>query len=51
MTNTATGKSFFFAATIYTNADGILNDDQYEYAKVARPFYAALGEGLAELLR
>ncbi len=49
--NTATGKAIFFAATIYTNEDGILNDDQYEYAKVARPFYAALGESLADLLK
>lgn len=51
VTNAATGKSIFFAATIYTNADGILNDDQYDYEKVARPFFAALGEGLAELLK
>ena len=51
VTNSATGKSIFFAATIYTNADGILNDDKYDYEKVARPFFAALGEGLAELLK
>lgn len=51
VTNKATGKSLFFAATIYTNADGILNDDKYDYEKVARPFFAALGEGLADLLK
>lgn len=51
ITNAATGKSIFFAATIYTNADGILNDDNYEYDKVARPFFSALGEGLADLLK
>jgi hypothetical protein len=33
--------------TIYTNADGILNDDQYEYATVAEPFLADLGEWVA----
>jgi hypothetical protein len=50
VTSRSTGKSFFLAATIYTNADGILNDDQYEYEKVARPFFAALGDALAGLL-
>ena len=50
VTSRATGKSFFFAATIYTNADGTLNDDQYEYETVARPFFANLGEALADLL-
>lgn len=49
--DTATGKSIFFAATIYTNADGILNDDKYEYDKVARPFFTAFGEALADLLK
>lgn len=42
----ASGRSFFLAATIYTNQDGVLNDDLYEYATVARPFYVALGEAL-----
>ena len=41
-----TGRSFFLAATLYTNEDGVLNDDQYDYATVAAPFYAALGEAL-----
>ena len=39
-------RQFFLTATIYTNADGILNDDKYEYATVALPFYTALGEAL-----
>ena len=30
-------RSFFLAATIYTNANGVLNDDQYEYESVAEP--------------
>ena len=47
-----TGRALFLAATIYTNADGVLNDDRYEYAEVAKPFFALLGEALGrELLR
>lgn len=43
----STGRGFFLAATLYTNADGILNDDAYEYATVAAPFLADLGEAAA----
>lgn len=46
----ATGRSFFLAATLYTNADGVLNDDRYEYAEVAEPFLADLGEAVARWL-
>lgn len=46
----ATGRAFFLAATLYTNADGILNDDRYEYAEVAEPFLADLGEAVARRL-
>lgn len=42
-----TGQSFFLAATLYTNADGVLNDDVYEYQDVAAPFLADLGEAAA----
>jgi hypothetical protein len=45
--DTATGAGFFLAATIYTNEDGILNDDEYEYETVAKPFFARLGERAA----
>ncbi|MFN8900589.1 MAG: serine hydrolase [Lysobacteraceae bacterium] len=31
------------SANVYANADGILNDDAYEYDTVSRPFLAALG--------
>ena len=31
---------FFLAATIYTNSDGVLNDDAYDYDEVALPFFA-----------
>ena len=38
------GRGFFLAATLYTNADGVLNDDVYEYETVAQPFLADLAE-------
>lgn len=43
-------RSFFLAATIYTNEDGVLNDDNYEYDEVAFPFLADLGEAVARWL-
>lgn len=48
--NTDTGDGFFLAATLYTNANGILNDDEYEYDEIARPFMADLGEAVARKL-
>jgi hypothetical protein len=42
------GRGFFLAATLYTNSDGVLNDDAYDYAPVATPFFTALGAALAE---
>lgn len=42
--NTRTGRAVFVTVAIYTNADGILNDDAYQYAEVAQPFMADLGE-------
>lgn len=38
--------SFFLAVSLYTNADGILNDDKYEYNTIAFPFLQALGEAV-----
>ncbi len=38
------GRGMFVAATLYTNADGVLNDGRYEYDEVADPFLTALGE-------
>ena len=46
--DTKTGEAFFLAATIYTNADGILNDDAYQYTTVAEPFMADLAAAVAE---
>lgn len=50
VTDTASGRSFFFAATLYTNDDGVLNDDKYDYETVALPFLADLGEAAARRL-
>ncbi len=32
------------SATIYANADGILNDDKYDYETVGLPFMEKLGQ-------
>jgi hypothetical protein len=45
--NPANGRSVFVTACLYTNADGILNDDKYEYATVADVFLENLGELVA----
>lgn len=38
------GRACFVTATIYTNSDGVLNDNIYEYDQVAFPFMSDLGE-------
>lgn len=45
-----TGRSFFLAAGLYTNSDGVLNDDRYDYETLALPFLADLGEAAARAL-
>lgn len=40
------GVSFFLAATIYVNDNGIYNDDIYEYEKTAEPFMAELAKAI-----
>ncbi len=45
--NPRTGRTVFVAAALYTNADGVLNDDKYEYETIADPFFADLGELIA----
>jgi hypothetical protein len=37
---------FMLTATIYVNADGILNDDKYEYDTVGWPFMNKLGQAI-----
>jgi hypothetical protein len=39
---------FMLSATIYCNADGILNDDAYDYDAVGLPFLEKLGETIYE---
>ena len=50
MEDRETGRWFFLAATLYTNPDGVLNDDRYEYQEVALPFLADLAEAVARHL-
>ena len=45
--NPKNGRAVFVTAVIYANADGILNDDKYDYATIAEPFLADLGELVA----
>lgn len=39
---------FMLSATIYCNADGILNDDKYDYDTVGLPFLEQLGKTIYE---
>lgn len=39
---------FMLSATIYCNADGILNDDKYDYDTVGLPFLEKLGQAVYE---
>lgn len=36
----------YLSANIYVNADGIFNDDKYEYESIGYPFLAALGRAV-----
>lgn len=46
-----TGAEFMLAASILANADGIFNDDRYEYDTVAIPFMAAWARAVLEVER
>ena len=35
---------FMLAGTIYTNSDGVLNDDKYDYEAIGYPFFKEVGE-------
>ncbi len=43
------GVEFLLAATIYVNEDEILNDNNYEYEEIGKPFFAELGEYIYRL--
>ncbi|MFY9345739.1 MAG: serine hydrolase [Planctomycetota bacterium] len=45
--DTRTGAGFFLAIVLYTNPDGVLNDDRYEYETIADPFLDAAGRAIA----
>ncbi len=45
-----TQRSIFVAATVYTNPNGILNDDDYGYDDVSKPLLAAIGSTLTRAL-
>lgn len=45
--NPESGRTVFVTAVLYTNADGVLNDDRYDYTEVADPALADLGELVA----
>lgn len=42
-----TGRSFFLAATIHANSDGVMDDDAYDYETVAFPWLADVAELVA----
>jgi beta-lactamase class A len=42
-----TGRAFFVTATVYSNPDGVMNDDDYGYDATTRPLLASLGAALA----
>jgi hypothetical protein len=47
----ASGVECLLAATVHANADGIFNDDRYEYEDVGFPLLAALGRAVLEYER
>lgn len=42
-----TGRGCFLAIVLYTNPDGVLNDDRYGYEELADPFFDGAGETIA----
>ncbi len=45
--DTRTGRGCFLAIVLYTNPDGVLNDDRYGYEELADPFLDGVGEVVA----
>ncbi|MEO5945491.1 MAG: serine hydrolase [Chitinophagaceae bacterium] len=39
---------FFLSATIYSNSDGVFNDDKYDYDSIGFPFLKNLGKAIYE---
>jgi hypothetical protein len=47
--DTETHRAIFVAATVLSNADGVMNDDKYDYEDIGRPALRAVGAALAKL--
>ena len=45
--DTRTGRGCFLAIALYTNPDGVLNDDDYAYETIADPFLDGAGRAIA----
>lgn len=45
--DTRTGRGCFLAIALYTNPDGVLNDDDYAYETLAEPFLDGVGRAIA----
>ncbi len=45
--DTRTGRGYFLAIVLYTNPDGVLNDDDYAYETVADPFLDGVGRAIS----
>lgn len=43
------GVEFLLAATVYTNANGVFNDNEYEYDDIGLPFLRDLGRAVYEI--
>jgi hypothetical protein len=50
ITDTASELECLLSANIYVNADGIFNDDNYEYESIGYPFLAALGRAVWQVI-
>lgn len=48
VTDSARGVEFLLSAVVYVNADGVLNDDKYEYDGIGFPFLRELGQRVYE---
>lgn len=48
--NERNGRAFFVTATVYSNPNGVLNDDDYGYDETTRPLLASLGATLTRAL-
>lgn len=45
--DTETHRAIFVAATVLANADGVMNDDKYDYEDIGRPILRAIGKAVA----